>query len=490
MSFNIIGYFADSIDVMEALPLISKENKIYSPKIENYRYVSFGITNWPDFPDLPDSYKNCFNKLREPLKIQENDDEIKIISYGKGNYIIIKNQKEFENLFEQKNDILMKNPLTSLKLAYYYQYSQGIFHFFLESYKKILKIDKNIAIDFFNKCFHNEILVEKFINQVINIVDLETYNINKEIANYIIESGGKLKEKVRSFIIANQQLDSYYQVLKEIEIELNDNQTNIDKLAKLFSSDSALSRKIIQINNSPYYYRGQRIDDIKTAITRIGFSELSRFIYLYKMQNLLKGNKSKFHRTIFFQSIILACISDFMCEKLKFEKLDRELLFEICISVNIGITIIYDYFNNEYNEYINLLETKNTLKQDLEVKVFGSTINIITLFQLLHWNFPDHYYKPIILLDMDLTKTTNIKINHLGIDLTRAKILYLSNLISKLKYSNTYSYSHLQIIDQNQKENANIICHEYFNCDIESFYQEYDSNIQKRIKYYKDNFDI
>ncbi len=147
---------------------------------------------------------------------------------------------------------------------------------------------------------------------------------------------------------------------------------------------------------------------------RIGFSELSRLIYLYKMQKLIKGEKSSFHRAIFFHGVALACISDFICEKIEIEKNDRLLLFEICISINIGILLIHDNFNNKYNEYIEMLENK---KQDSEIEVFGSTLNTITSFQLLNWEFPDYYYKPIMLLDTDLTKSID-KINHLEIDLT------------------------------------------------------------------------
>lgn len=74
----------------------------------------------------------------------------------------------------------------------------------------------------------------------------------------------------------------------EIMSLLNDEQPNINELSILIERDISLSYKILQQTNATMHESKQPIYSIKQAITRVGFIELRKWIYLLALQ----GNRN------------------------------------------------------------------------------------------------------------------------------------------------------------------------------------------------------
>lgn len=98
----------------------------------------------------------------------------------------------------------------------------------------------------------------------------------------------------------------------EIMSYLNDEEPNINELSTLIERDVSLSLKLLQLINATSNYSRHPIQSIKQAITRIGFIELRKWIYLLA----LRSNKGTLEKDSSIELIRSSLFRAKICERM------------------------------------------------------------------------------------------------------------------------------------------------------------------------------
>ena len=133
-------------------------------------------------------------------------------------------------------------------------------------------------------------------------------------------------------------LESYLEKTKELNIlppvlisvlGLNDdNELPFSQLEKMVQSDQILVTRLMHLANSPFYNRGNRVQNVRQIITRLGFRTVRSMVAMAFVDSIFaSGNYTKFRREVWEHSIATGVMSQFLCHDLKMKKeADRTLL--------------------------------------------------------------------------------------------------------------------------------------------------------------------
>jgi len=84
------------------------------------------------------------------------------------------------------------------------------------------------------------------------------------------------------------KLPSGPRVLSRVISAVRQPNVQLTDVADLFHADTALTARVVSACNSPYYSRGERTVDIRTAVLRLGVNEVSRIIQIVTLTDLKK----------------------------------------------------------------------------------------------------------------------------------------------------------------------------------------------------------
>ncbi|MDT8402947.1 HDOD domain-containing protein [Sulfuriflexus sp.] len=121
--------------------------------------------------------------------------------------------------------------------------------------------------------------------------------------------------------------------LPEVALRVRDTVENEDvsakEVASVISTDAALSARLIQVANSPMYRGSKQIEDIQTAVARLGFTTTRDIVTGLVMQQMFQATSEvtdKRLRHIWEHSTQVASISQVLCSQFTRLKKDHALL--------------------------------------------------------------------------------------------------------------------------------------------------------------------
>ena len=89
----------------------------------------------------------------------------------------------------------------------------------------------------------------------------------------------KMHESVVRDLDSNRlQLPTLPAVALKIRDELQKSDCNVRTVSDVITTDTAMSAKLLQVVNSPLYRSSNAIDNIKTAVTRLGFTQVKNLV--------------------------------------------------------------------------------------------------------------------------------------------------------------------------------------------------------------------
>jgi putative nucleotidyltransferase with HDIG domain len=172
-------------------------------------------------------------------------------------------------------------------------------------------------------------------------------------------------------------------------IQLVDNpKTSAISLARLISTDQALTARILKLANSAYYGFSGEISTVNMAIVVLGFNtvkdmglSLSVFDVFKKMGSSKMFDMSKFWEHSIACGVASRMLTDEYCRRYSAEAFVAGLLHDI------GKVVINQYFNNEFIEIMDLTANGISL-DDAETKVLGTSHARIGAWLAEKWNLP------------------------------------------------------------------------------------------------------
>lgn len=118
---------------------------------------------------------------------------------------------------------------------------------------------------------------------------------------------------IRSAIASNKLvLPTLPEVALQVRQAVNGGKASDAELARLISGDPALSARLLQIVNSPVYRARQKIDNLQTAVTRMGHNSIRTLITSLAMQQLFKPKLlmlDQYFHAIWKESVNIAAMS-------------------------------------------------------------------------------------------------------------------------------------------------------------------------------------
>jgi HD-like signal output (HDOD) protein len=178
------------------------------------------------------------------------------------------------------------------------------------------------------------------------------------------------------------------QIILEVSNLIEDPKTSASILGRMISNDQGLVTKILTIANSPLHGIPRRVATIDFAIVVLGFNQVKNIVVALSMMETLKilGNK-KFDQTKYWvHSILTAAAAKRIADDLGYQTSGE--VFTAGLLHDLGIPIIYKYFNKEYKEITNAVNNNNMTYLEAEEEFLGITHQDIGRFLVDRWNLP------------------------------------------------------------------------------------------------------
>ncbi len=213
--------------------------------------------------------------------------------------------------------------------------------------------------------------------------------------------------------------------------------TTLSDIADLISRDISLSSKILKVSNSSFYSFPQQIGSIQQAVSILGTNAVRSLVLSFSFLSMGPGRgKTRFNFKQFWQrSLARAVASKLILEKVKGADVEEILLSGLL--QNLGELIFARTFPEKYDTVLQSIENDQYDAILAEKKHFGVNHCRVGYEVARNWGFPKSLLIPILHHHTPDTYDGND---------TKVKqtvyAVYLSDLLSKILYSNTPDEHH------------------------------------------------
>lgn len=197
--------------------------------------------------------------------------------------------------------------------------------------------------------------------------------------------------KLDSLDFKNIKLPFQPHVLSAILRLQGDSMMNFHDLNNLIKSDQNLTTLILKIANSSFYYRGNVVSTLETAIGMIGFQTVISFSMAASIRNAYEAaNYSRFRKYVWQHSIVTGIISKNLAIRLHLEKFKEEAFIGGAIH-DIGKVVLNNLDRKKFIEVIHEVTESAVSFHLSENKHFGYNHNQVGLKCIEHWRLPEVY---------------------------------------------------------------------------------------------------
>ncbi len=173
-------------------------------------------------------------------------------------------------------------------------------------------------------------------------------------------------------------------------IELVDNpKTSATSLAKLISTDQALTAKILKISNSAYYGFSREISTVDIAIVVMGFNAVKEMGLSLSVLDVFKdlSNVGHFDVSQYWQHSVACGVASKMMAS-KYKKDIAGEAFVAGLLHDIGKIIVNQYMHNEFVTIISRVAKNKESLDSVETDVLGTHHGQIGSWLVDKWRLP------------------------------------------------------------------------------------------------------
>jgi HD-like signal output (HDOD) protein len=172
------------------------------------------------------------------------------------------------------------------------------------------------------------------------------------------------------------------EVALRVRDAIEDENTSAGKLADIVGTDAALSTRLLQVANSPLYRARNPIDNLQTAIARMGYAVVRNLVSSLVMQQMFQATSDSLDtrlRQVWEHSVQVAAISRVLTSSFPGLQKDQAMLAGLIHDVGALPILVYA------EEIPELLEDETLLDRVITKlhPILGEKI-------LTHWGFPDN----------------------------------------------------------------------------------------------------
>ena len=171
----------------------------------------------------------------------------------------------------------------------------------------------------------------------------------------------------------------------------NDPTSSARDLNKIITNDQAISAKVLQLANSPFYGLSSKVSNLNRAITLLGFNTVRSLALSISMVDHFKGKSSNkyFNRGRFWEhSLGVAMLSRMLAAKR--HGINPEEAYLAGLLHDFGIIILDQFFQNEFSEVLMLVHEQSMPMLEAEKQVCGYDHAELAGLVSMEWKYPEY----------------------------------------------------------------------------------------------------
>ncbi|MBF0101603.1 MAG: HDOD domain-containing protein [Desulfobacterales bacterium] len=176
-------------------------------------------------------------------------------------------------------------------------------------------------------------------------------------------------------------------VVQDVQMIINKPDYTIDELTGVIEKDSAMSLRMIAVANSPYYSGVARVNTVRKAITRVGFTEVLSIVLAIANKGQYQ-TKNPLYKSLmekqWLHSLACAYAARSIAERKKYT--DKEEYFSIGMMHDIGKVVLLRYITEKEPEKYGISITQ------IISGIIKSYMSISGMI-LRHWRFGKRFIR-------------------------------------------------------------------------------------------------
>ncbi len=238
-------------------------------------------------------------------------------------------------------------------------------------------------------------IVQKEIKTTVEKKKLPSQDYAARIVDIMLQSKKKQGEdirkkenliKIRSVIYdLSMQGFSFFSLMFDRDTSISS--SNFKKMGKIIQNDPALSLKIIQIANSPYYGLSQKIFNVVKALNMLGLDRAKQIVAQASSSTLFqKIRKKELFKQLWYHSLGTGVFAKFLARE---KGVSQDEMFMLGMMHDIGKVILYVSLPEQYEEVVKSVKENPVLLIDAEKDFFGIDHCEVGRMTLEQWKLPE-----------------------------------------------------------------------------------------------------
>lgn len=168
---------------------------------------------------------------------------------------------------------------------------------------------------------------------------------------------------------------------------------SLHEISSIISSDPAISAKLLKIANSPLYSQRRSLNNLREALTLLGFNASLTIALSFSLLQSLGGKNKTNHENYWKRSILAASIARLLGSQLGVKNLED--LFLASLLQDIGILVIQCIKGSPYVTE-NAQDLKHLDRIKVEKEMLKVDHSLIGAWLLKSWNLPEYLIKSVL----------------------------------------------------------------------------------------------
>lgn len=200
-----------------------------------------------------------------------------------------------------------------------------------------------------------------------------------------------MPENVRrkNYILSIRNLPPISDVVVRLNSLLDDPMSSTHQIGSLINQDQALTLKILTVANSPLYGLPRKVPSIDFAILVLGFDQIKQIVIALSLMDRFQNENAKFwnRKSFWIHSFITAFLAKNIAAEFGYPKTGEA--FTSGLLHDLGISVIQKYFNQEFIEINELVNSDFISYREAEEKVMNISHMEISKILCDKWNLPE-----------------------------------------------------------------------------------------------------
>jgi len=187
-------------------------------------------------------------------------------------------------------------------------------------------------------------------------------------------------------IAASFQIPVKPQILSDMQILLNDDEPDMNRIAGLISNDVGLSSAILKFINSPFYGMNRKIANIKQAVMMLGLTAVSSLVSALLLKTSFKGQACISLERFWDDSLDVAHAMVFIGKRVE-HTIPVDLLYTIGLFQNCGIPLLALKYG-DYKEILIEADRSGVNSIQLEEATYQTNHAVLGYYVASSWHLP------------------------------------------------------------------------------------------------------